>query len=570
MQTVSPAGWRFIGSISRASALGVLICLAPSPEVALSAQNQRPEFRAGTTLVPIEVRVVDRNGQPVTDLRASEFTILEDGVPQRIEHFAAEQLQAAQSTVVESQPHRAASAFEPASVNRRTFLLLLGRGSLEEPSRGVDALMHLVRERLLPQDLVAVMVWNRATDFTTDHDAILGILERFAHNHVAIEHAWNVSAAKAYGQPVPAWIVRMMDDVFGPTGTLGVRTMDVRDLVRAGREARAQGVEEKGAEALSLLGDGKGAEMTGLGDDLGSLVLAVEYLRRVAGEKQLIFVSEHGATFERYEDDRGLARRAADARVALNVIHAGGVAYSTGNGRTQLNAAGNISANLFTARTARDLAKLTGGQFHAHEFSRSAEDIDRIDAATRFHYALGYYPLKDPVDGHYRRIQVRVSRPGVTVLARDGYFARADIGVGEVRQTLSFNRIATAAERMGTIPTIGITSITAGPAPQRGNSISVSMTLDLSRVSFRKEDGLNVGSLDLAIFAVTDRQKPAGEMWQTLDLRYTDERLAAIRAAGLRHTATVPLTGPAREVKIVVYDYPTDEVGSAVAKVERH
>jgi len=84
-------------------ALFVLVVLS-AIAVALSAQSQQPfdpdqvpvmpagptpQFRSRTVLVPIDVRVVGKNGQPVTDLTASDFSILEDGVPQKIWHHLA-------------------------------------------------------------------------------------------------------------------------------------------------------------------------------------------------------------------------------------------------------------------------------------------------------------------------------------------------------------------------------------------------------------------------------------------------------------------------------------------------
>ena len=71
--------------------------------------------------------------------------------------------------------------------SRRIFLIVLGRGRLQPPSKGVDGVIHLVRERLLPQDYVAVLAWNRATDFTTDHAKVADVLERFKKSHEKIE-----------------------------------------------------------------------------------------------------------------------------------------------------------------------------------------------------------------------------------------------------------------------------------------------------------------------------------------------------------------------------------------------
>src|SRR5262249_43057132 len=106
----------------------------------------------------------------------------------------------------------------------RIFLIIMGRGRLQPPANGVDGMMHFVRERLLPQDLVAVMAWNRSTDFTTDHEQVAQVLERFKNQHEKIEAAlaqqFSGLAAIYGGTETPAWMQGAIDSVFaGPEGT---------------------------------------------------------------------------------------------------------------------------------------------------------------------------------------------------------------------------------------------------------------------------------------------------------------------------------------------------------------
>ena len=141
-------------------------------------------FRAGTFIVPVDVRVLDADFKPILGLTRADFTILEDGVPQEIRHFSATTL-----TPDPSAPplQRATPTAEPRSQNRRVFLMVLGRGRLQPPSRGVDAALRFVQEQLLPQDQVALFAFNRATDFTADRGYIVGVLERFRASHETIE-----------------------------------------------------------------------------------------------------------------------------------------------------------------------------------------------------------------------------------------------------------------------------------------------------------------------------------------------------------------------------------------------
>jgi hypothetical protein len=68
------------------------------------------------------------------------------------------------------------------------------------------------------------------------------------------------------------------------------------------------------------------------------------------------------------------------------------------------------------------LSQHTGGLLF-----QSTNDLDgafrRIEEDLRNHYVLTYTPSNSKFDGRYRAIQIKVTRPGVTVHARDGYFA---------------------------------------------------------------------------------------------------------------------------------------------------
>ena len=51
---------------------------------ATSRQGQQPVFRASADLVVVDVSVIDRNGAPVTNLLADDFTVRIDGRPRRV------------------------------------------------------------------------------------------------------------------------------------------------------------------------------------------------------------------------------------------------------------------------------------------------------------------------------------------------------------------------------------------------------------------------------------------------------------------------------------------------------
>jgi VWFA-related protein len=69
------------------------------------------------------------------------------------------------------------------------------------------------------------------------------------------------------------------------------------------------------------------------------------------------------------------------------------------------------------------LAAITGGQVDPEFRPRGIEDsFARISETVRTQYTIGYYTHLSPLDAKFRHVEVRVMRPGLTVIAPDGYY----------------------------------------------------------------------------------------------------------------------------------------------------
>jgi len=178
--------------LALATAVAAFVAIVDTASFQTPAGQNPLVFRGATTLVPVDVRVLDRSDKPITDLTESDFTLFENDVPQPIRHFSKLTLVSDQAKVNEPLETAAPTADALTSPHRRVFLIVLGRGRLQGISKGVDGMLHFVHERLLPQDAVAVMAWNRATDFTTDHARIAAVLERFKRTHEEVEAKLNL------------------------------------------------------------------------------------------------------------------------------------------------------------------------------------------------------------------------------------------------------------------------------------------------------------------------------------------------------------------------------------------
>jgi VWFA-related protein len=128
--------------------------------VSLPANDgQAPVIRVSTQFVVLDALVEDaKTGAPVADLKANDFTVLEDGKTQSISYFTRDQL--------------------PLSVVLLFDLTQTVQPTLKPLAQGA----HEMLAHLKPQDEVSVMVFSSHTellqDFTTDRGLASAAIER--------------------------------------------------------------------------------------------------------------------------------------------------------------------------------------------------------------------------------------------------------------------------------------------------------------------------------------------------------------------------------------------------------
>lgn len=74
----------------------------PTPRVTPTIKEEEEVVTIDTELVNLNVRVVDRNNRPISDLRQTEFKVFEDNVLQRIEFFSKSEVPTNYSLVIDS------------------------------------------------------------------------------------------------------------------------------------------------------------------------------------------------------------------------------------------------------------------------------------------------------------------------------------------------------------------------------------------------------------------------------------------------------------------------------------
>ena len=565
-----------------------------TPQPPTGHQQAPPVFRGAVTLIPIDVRVTDKSGKPVTDLRPEEFTIVEDGVRQDIRHFSVRTLSAAPPAADTPLVLRD-SAVGLAPQANRIFLFVLGRGKLQEPSKAIDAAIRFVGEQLLPQDQVAVFAYNRATAFTRDHQSVAALLRRFAvaHEQVDFEIGLQMSGlAAVYGsKAIPRSLQGKIDAIFTDSGPLASRRVEAGDAAAsrvegdARRQVDAQMQKEREvakAEASAAAGvafptmwsASDEIETQMFADlpletfvettaqtlqDLGNLYAGIEYLRHFEGEKHIIYLTERGLLLPRGEEDEILAAAANDARVSIDTVQTGGVYVGQTGGGVE---AGRTNM-AFAFQTLKAVAEMTGGVSSVAQ--RGASAMDRIDAATRGGYLLGYYPKNVTWDDRYRKVTVKVSRPDVNLYYRRGYYSRRELPAFSRREYVSADRIRAAAVFSREIKDIRLdVKASFGRASEGpGYEIAVQVNIDPSKLAFTFIENIHVGQVSIAVFCRDQQGNEVGHSLQTADLQLKEEIYRKVLASGIPYRVRLSVRPEARSIRVVVYDFKADLIGSA-------
>jgi VWFA-related protein len=586
-----------------------------STAAARQNQQQRPVFRAGTILVPVDVRVVDRDGKPVTDLTQKDFTLLEDNQAQEIAHFSKQAFTADPSAASSTIPSRQSLKGDISAPTRRVFLIMFGRGHLQKPSNGIDAMLSFVHSNVLPQDLLAVFYLDRATDFTTDHAAIEALIQRFKLGYESIESQLVSLASQpgsVYGSAgVPAKVQAQIDAIFA--GAPGVREVPPSEGRSGGAIARDVGDQMNGQNASDLIAN--------LGDfvsdnrqtmqDAGSLYTGIEYLRRLDGEKHLILLAEQGLNLPRADYDRGLAADANDARVVIDTIQTGGLgdnAAPPGGGARNPNGAGGGGAGggagagrvgrgggrppargsgggggggsrppspspqmtnqnrLYQNQSLLTFADLTGGVSSLHAMASDA--VARIVDANSSSYLLGYYPTNATLNGTFRRIEIKVNRPDVTVYYRHGYYAQDSVTPFNRQLMITTSRMNQAASFPKEIPDIGL-HISGAFLPGDGTAgqVGLQVTIEPAKLVLTDANGRHTGTLQIAIFCYDSSNQVLGTAQETLNLNFSDATLEQAKSKGIPFNPKIPVSAKPTTAKVVVYDYAADLVGTSIYKL---
>lgn len=413
-------------------------------------------LRATTRLVIVDAVVLDQKGQPILDLKADDFTVLEDGKPQTIRDFSFHQPGAAGAPARPTAPGVISNAPEFSNSSCLNVILLDAINTdFSSHAYAQDMLIKYLDTNPPIQPTAVYALDGKLSmlhDFTTDTKALRDVV---AH--------------------------------FKPQGPTHIPTVEA---------------------AASPFGHRGSFQVTGHGRALTerSMLFLAHSLGGYPGRKNLIWLSE-GFPINLFPDFNvgdgavaiidysPMAEHIADelmnAQVALYPIDAAGVSMN----------------DRFPAHTAMEsMSQRTGGKTF---YNRNDIDLgirtSINDGST--YYTIEYYPQNRNWDAKFRKIELKVNRPNAKLTYRQGYYALGPIGESNESVAEALGR--SLDREAPTSPAIQFQAAVQPPSAQTQNKLVVKFAIDPHTLSFAREsDDLQHAKVSCVVWAYPPKGDP--------------------------------------------------------------
>jgi VWFA-related protein len=385
------------------------------------ADNTQLTFRSGINFVTVDAYVSDSKGQPITDLKQSDFQVTEDNKPETIEQF---RLIRVDGNPKPGDPplgairNRDDEEREAARDDVRVFVIFLDdyHTRLGSSLAVRQPLTEFIQNQMKPLDLVAVMyplTPVQDLDFTRDHDKIINAIQHFEGRKYKYEPR-NLFEQQYLRAPTEVVEQIRNQVVMTALRGLAVRLGSIRDgrksviYVSEGLQASlppqlrnadaSQGNIGNVAASNPMAGENDPREQT------NQVFASADLYSQL---KDVFIAATRNNTAIYTVDPRGLATNEFD--IDENV------------GPQQDQAMLNSSTD-----TLRSIAEETDGRAIVGR-NDLAKGLQLAMQDSTAYYLIGYTSAAAPIDGKFHQIKVQLSasarRRGLQIRARRGYWA---------------------------------------------------------------------------------------------------------------------------------------------------
>jgi VWFA-related protein len=280
----------------------------------------------------------------------------------------------------------------------------------------------------------------------------------------------------------------------------------------------------------------------------------------------------------------------SNAQVAVYPVDAGTLA----NRDAYSSLSNTDSSGEYLGRSARGTERVGLGSQQATEISRSTENsidshstmnsvadqtggkafynTNNIDKAIHqsmedgsTYYTLGYYPENKDWDGRFRRIAVKVSRPGVKLHYRQGFFAVEPKDYSKQDPKILAVDIGTALDINNPIATaLPFQAVVMPPSAQNGNKVQINFGVDPHAIGFElKGDGLQHAAIDCGVGVFTSKGQSVRAQGNTFNAALNPEQYQQVMKRIFPCNQSLELPPGEYALRLAVRDNSNGLIGTA-------
>ncbi len=522
--------------------------LSAAQQAVSSAQAEQPPltFRVEANFVEVDAFVSDAGGKPVSDLKAGDFQVLEDGKPQQVTAFSYVNIPIARS----DRPLFSPTAIEPdvdtnVGVDGRVYVFVLDdlHVDITRTPRVKQALHRFFERDFGANDMAAVVFTGGRSqdgqDFTNNPRLLLAAVDKFAGRKL---RSPTLERLDEYNRQQMAGLRNAGDSVNDPVAF--ERAQNARNMLQSLQKLSEFMAGLHGRrKTLVLVSEGIDYDIYNLFDNAGASSTIIDATR------DTIAAATRGNVSIYAIDPRGLEAPGAD------LIESSGAGAAANEPNLGLGVESAMNELRLSQDSLRELADETGGVAAVNR-NNVDEALDRLVADNSSYYVLGYVPTNDRRDGRFRKIELRVTRPGITVRARRGYVAPRGRAAADVKAG-SESEAALKAAVESPLPTTGI-PMRLFAAPYKGTApnaaIALAVELDIAALKFTQKNGTYNDALNLVTFVTDDAGKTRINEKASVDLTLMPQTYTRARERGFRVTSAVNLPPGRYQLRVSAAD----------------
>lgn len=526
--------------------------------VALGAQGAAQEqaiqppvtFRSEINYVEVDARVLDGQGAFVPGLTAADFQVLEDGKPQKVDAFSFINIPVERQArpLFAKAPIERDVADNIAGYDGRVYVIVLDDQHTHplRSQRLKAAARQFVLRYMGANDTAAIVYTSGRSDvaqeFTNSQRRLLNAVDKF----------------------------------------MG-RKLRSSTLERLDEEQRTRGTRQQGDRIDDPFDQERAMTARTTLDSLRNLS---NYLAGISGRRKAIIYFSEGVDYDIYDvfstsggasavlqASRDAVAAATRANVSIYGIDPRGLGAMADDMIEVQDTPQDTSLNLGLSSfgnevqrsqdSLRVLSNETGG-FAVVNQNDMATAFERVVADNSAYYLLGYYSTNERRDGRFRKIEVKVSRPGLTVRSRRGYVAAR--GRNEVKddgKTAPELRAALSSP----LPTSALPMAIAAAVFKGGagkGAVVLSTLIAARDLDLVEKNGTFNNDLEVVITAADYGGKSFPGDRATLTLAMKPDSVQRLRAGGFRILNSIDLPPGRYQLRVAAREGNTKRAGSVV------